>query len=59
MVQINDQFYEELTIEKLDRILDEIAAKTKASLSAPPAGPHAQPLAVPSPSGRPLTTKPG
>jgi NADH-quinone oxidoreductase subunit E len=57
MVQVNDHFYEDLTIEKLDRILDEIAAKTQAPRSAPPAS--AQPLAVPSPSGRPLTTKPG
>ena len=28
MVQINDDYYEDLTVEKLDRILDEIAAKT-------------------------------
>ena len=31
MVQINDEFYEHLTIESLDRVIDEIAAKTPAS----------------------------
>lgn len=31
MVQINDAYYENLTLEKLDRILDEIAAKTVAA----------------------------
>jgi len=34
MVQINDDYYEDLTIEKLDRILDEIAAKTATKTSA-------------------------
>jgi len=28
MVQINDDYFEDLTVEKLDRILDEIAKKT-------------------------------
>jgi NADH:ubiquinone oxidoreductase subunit E len=28
MVQINDDYYENLTIESLDRILDDLAAKT-------------------------------
>jgi NADH-quinone oxidoreductase subunit E len=28
MVQINDEFYENLTIESLDRVLNEIAART-------------------------------
>ena len=28
MVQINDDFHENLTIESLDRILNDIAAKT-------------------------------
>ncbi len=28
MVQINDEFFENLTIERIDRILDELAAKT-------------------------------
>jgi NADH-quinone oxidoreductase subunit E len=36
MVQINDDFHENLTIESLDRILDEISAKTRASTA--PAG---------------------
>jgi NADH-quinone oxidoreductase subunit E len=31
MVQINDQFHENLTIEKLDRIIDELAARTASS----------------------------
>jgi NADH-quinone oxidoreductase subunit E len=31
MVQINDDFYENLTVESLDRILNDIAAKTAAS----------------------------
>jgi NADH:ubiquinone oxidoreductase subunit E len=30
MVQINDDYHEDLTIEKLDRILDDIAQKTAA-----------------------------
>jgi NADH-quinone oxidoreductase subunit E len=34
MVQINDEFYENLTIESLDRVIDEIAAKTPASRPA-------------------------
>ena len=34
MVQINDEFYENLTIEKLDRIIDEIAAKTPGAATA-------------------------
>jgi NADH-quinone oxidoreductase subunit E len=33
MVQINDEFYENLTIESLDRILDDIAAKTASAKS--------------------------
>jgi NADH-quinone oxidoreductase subunit E len=37
MVQINDDFHEYLTIASLDRILDELSAKTAA---APSAGPH-------------------
>lgn len=28
MVQINDEYHEDLTLEKLDRIIDQIAAKT-------------------------------
>jgi NADH-quinone oxidoreductase subunit E len=35
MVQINDEFFENLTIEKLDRLLDDIAARTSIR---PPAG---------------------
>jgi NADH-quinone oxidoreductase subunit E len=31
MVQINDEYFENLTIESLDRVIDEIAAKTPAS----------------------------
>lgn len=31
MVQINDDFFENLTLPALDRILDELAAKTRAS----------------------------
>jgi NADH-quinone oxidoreductase subunit E len=31
MVQINDDFHEHLTIEKLDRIIDQIAARTPAA----------------------------
>jgi NADH-quinone oxidoreductase subunit E len=31
MVQINDEYYENLTIESLDRLIDEIAAKTAPS----------------------------
>jgi NADH-quinone oxidoreductase subunit E len=34
MVQINDEFHEDLTIEKLDRIIDELAARTPASATA-------------------------
>ena len=34
MVQINDEFYENLTIESLDRILNEIAARTAVVSSA-------------------------
>ena len=34
MVQINDDFHENLTIEKLDRIIDELAARTPASATA-------------------------
>ena len=34
MVQINDDFYENLTIQSLDRILDDIAAKTPAGSAA-------------------------
>lgn len=35
MVQINDDFHENLTIAQLDRILDELAAKTAAVSPAP------------------------
>jgi hypothetical protein len=31
MVQINDDFHENLTIESLDRLITEIASKTDAS----------------------------
>jgi NADH-quinone oxidoreductase subunit E len=31
VVQINDQYFEDLTIEKLDRIIDELAARTASS----------------------------
>jgi NADH-quinone oxidoreductase subunit E len=31
MVQINDQYYEDLTLEKLDRIIDDLAARTVGS----------------------------
>jgi NADH-quinone oxidoreductase subunit E len=31
MVQINDEYYENLTIESLDRLIDELAAKTAPS----------------------------
>jgi NADH-quinone oxidoreductase subunit E len=34
MVQINSEYYENLTIEKLDRLIDEIAAKTASGLAA-------------------------
>ena len=34
MVQINDDYYENLTIERLDQILDELAAKTAVSGSS-------------------------
>jgi NADH-quinone oxidoreductase subunit E len=34
MVQINDRYFENLTIEKLDKILDEIAAKTPVGSEA-------------------------
>ena len=34
MVQINDLYYENLDVEKLDRILDEIAASTKGKEAA-------------------------
>ena len=54
MVQINDHFYEDLTIEKLDRILDEIAAKTKAPHSSPPSNPSHTLTGRP-----PMTSKPG
>ena len=37
MVQINDEFHENLTLEKLDRVLDEIAARTSIK-PPPPAG---------------------
>jgi hypothetical protein len=30
-VQINDAYHEDLTLEKLDRIIDEIAARTPQS----------------------------
>jgi NADH-quinone oxidoreductase subunit E len=43
MVQINDDYHEDLTIEKLDAIIDELEAKTAApdasrSHESPPAG---------------------
>ena len=41
MVQVNDQFFENLTIATLDRILDEIAAKTPAPPAGTPSGPPA------------------
>ena len=41
MVQINDHYFENLTIATLDRILDEIAAKTPAPAAPPPAAPPA------------------
>ena len=50
MVQVNDQYFENLTITALDRILDEIAAKTPAPSQAPPAG---------TPSSAPSAHKPG
>jgi NADH-quinone oxidoreductase subunit E len=34
MVQINDRFFENLTIERLDKILDEISAKTRLGSKA-------------------------
>jgi len=34
MIQLNDQFHENLTIAELDRILDEVAQKTVASAPA-------------------------
>jgi NADH-quinone oxidoreductase subunit E len=34
MVQINDEYYENLTIESLDRLIDEIAAKTAPGRAA-------------------------
>jgi NADH-quinone oxidoreductase subunit E len=39
MVQINDAFHENLTIEKLDRIIDELAAKTPTPSGRPSAPP--------------------
>jgi NADH-quinone oxidoreductase subunit E len=41
MVQINDAFYENLTLESLDRIIDEIAARTSAGTGTPSAAPAA------------------
>lgn len=38
MVQINDSFYENLTLEKLDKIIDEISAKTVVKSVPPAAG---------------------
>ena len=34
MVQINDEYHENLTLESLDRIIDEVAAKTVATVGA-------------------------
>ena len=36
MVQINDAFHEDLTIEKLDRLIDELAAKTPTPSASTP-----------------------
>jgi NADH-quinone oxidoreductase subunit E len=41
MVQINDEFYENLTLEKLDRIIDDYARKTPAQPEAGLASTHA------------------
>lgn len=40
MLQINDEYYENLTIESLDRLIDELAAKTAASREAGPQAGH-------------------
>jgi NADH-quinone oxidoreductase subunit E len=42
MIQLNDQFHEDLTIERLDRILDEVAARTPAP-AASGGAPHGEP----------------
>ena len=34
MVQINDEFHEHLTLEKLDQVIDQIAAKTTEKITA-------------------------
>jgi len=34
MVQINDQFHENLTVQKLDRVIDELARKTAVAKTA-------------------------
>jgi len=39
MVQINDEFYENLTIESLDRILNEISLRTAAGTPTTPTTP--------------------
>ena len=41
MIQCNDDFHEDLTIEKLDRILDAIAAKTSGATAAVSSAPVA------------------
>jgi NADH-quinone oxidoreductase subunit E len=35
MVQINDEFYENLTIESLDRVVNEVSARTAAATNGP------------------------
>ena len=42
MIQLNDDLHENLTLAELDRILDEVAAKTPASAAAHSAPAHAQ-----------------
>jgi len=38
MIQLNDRYYENLTIEKLDKIIDEVAAKTQVAAAPHHAG---------------------
>jgi len=38
MIQLNDRYYENLTIEQLDRIIDEAAAKTRVAPASEKAG---------------------
>jgi NADH-quinone oxidoreductase subunit E len=42
MVQINDEFYENLTLRELDRIIAEVAQKTPAQAAAPRDAAHAE-----------------